>query len=85
MTLNKELVWPCMMFIASAISVGGSLTAIIRGDGNDTAAFKTNATTSCIYMIGHGVRIYQVCMAGHAAAELARREAVELTEITIQR
>ena len=84
MVYNKELVWPCMMFIASGISVCGSLAAIIRGDGNDTVAFKTAAVTSCIYMTSHATKIYQV-YSGFAAAELARREAVELTEVTINR
>lgn len=65
MKIDKELFWPCMMLIGSALNVVGSAAAISIGahktkDGDINPFFFTTMTTSLIYSAANITRIVQV-------------------------
>ena len=66
MRIDKELFWPCMMLMGSALNVIGSGIAITMGahktnSGETNPFFFTTMTASLIYSAANITRIAQIC------------------------
>ena len=57
---KKEYLWPFAQLAASVTNIIGQGISVLRGDANESPAFKTGLATSALYAAGAAYRIKQV-------------------------
>lgn len=78
---KNDYLWPVAQFIASVANIIGQGMSILKGDANDTPAFKTGLATSALYAAGAAYRIKQVYDERSVPDEIQAQTASEIVSV----